>query len=655
MARTRPPGVELLETRTAPATYGIPWSNPGHLTLSFAPDGTPIAAHYNQLADLLDPPFGYDRTAWQREAVRALQTWAVHANLSIGLRADDGTPFGLPGRLQGERGFGDIRLAAHQMTPEVYSLAVPPDPFLSGTLAGDIFLNSAANLTPDNLFPILLHEAGHVLGLEHSDNPASPMYAHFNRITQLTEDDVLAVQALYGARAGDRHEPNNRRQDAAQISWRGILPLYLGLTPLVAYGDRTTPADVDYFWVEPPLLYTGPVTFRLQTAGLSFLAPHLAVYDASGRLLGRSESAGVFGGTVSVRIPAANPLGRYYVQVDGPADSLFGIGRYGLSVSFDDRRIIGDEFLADVLRGPLELLTRENDFDKLFLYPFQVLFNDDLGTNFSFATAERLDGVPGYRAQTRYEKLASLARGDVDFYRVRAAAETNVLTVTLAAPDYNGLVPAVSVFDAAEQYVPAQVLLNGNGTYTVQAAGLNPGADYFLVVGAPSRNSGAAGNYLLMADFGRTTAGLDELVAGTLDERRPQGEYSLYVGQSQLFQFLLSTGTAEPPGNAWVSMELRDVEGNVLFRLSAWAEESASASSLFLVPGEYRARFTAGAAGAPPALPYRLRGRSLTDPVGPVVDDSSMEPMYRWEQDPSLFQYPNGEITPAPYLWVAQD
>src|SRR5262249_14199642 len=128
MAVARPLTVEALEDRTVPATFGVPWPDPTHLTLSFAPDGTPIAGHFNQLRALLDPVFG-DRAAWQREVVRAFQTWAVHANLSIGLTRDSGAAFGGPGRLQGDPRFGDIRLAAHAMTAEVAAVTVAPDPF----------------------------------------------------------------------------------------------------------------------------------------------------------------------------------------------------------------------------------------------------------------------------------------------------------------------------------------------------------------------------------------------------------------------------------------------------------------------------------------------------------------------------------------------
>ena len=36
-------GVERLEERAVPATFGVPWADPSRLTLSFAPDGTSVA------------------------------------------------------------------------------------------------------------------------------------------------------------------------------------------------------------------------------------------------------------------------------------------------------------------------------------------------------------------------------------------------------------------------------------------------------------------------------------------------------------------------------------------------------------------------------------------------------------------------------------
>ncbi|MBF0272979.1 MAG: matrixin family metalloprotease [Magnetococcales bacterium] len=49
---------------------------------------------------------------------------------------------------------------------------------------------------------ILLHEVGHLIGLGHSDNPVSIMYANpYNNIGHLMADDIAAALAHYGASA----------------------------------------------------------------------------------------------------------------------------------------------------------------------------------------------------------------------------------------------------------------------------------------------------------------------------------------------------------------------------------------------------------------------------------------------------------------------
>src|SRR3954454_14909996 len=96
---------EPLEDRAVPATFGVPWSDPGHLTLSFVPDGTPIAGHASSLFRTLGavaPP-----SAWQGEILRAFQTWAVNANVNIGLVADGGQALGVAGASQHDPRFGD--------------------------------------------------------------------------------------------------------------------------------------------------------------------------------------------------------------------------------------------------------------------------------------------------------------------------------------------------------------------------------------------------------------------------------------------------------------------------------------------------------------------------------------------------------------------
>src|SRR6266566_2601865 len=99
--------VETLEDRCTPATWGNPWPDAAHLTLSFAPDSTPVGNAASSLSKLLA---AYPAGDWQLAALRGFQTWAVNANINVNLTADGGQAFGTDGAPQGDTRFGDIRL-----------------------------------------------------------------------------------------------------------------------------------------------------------------------------------------------------------------------------------------------------------------------------------------------------------------------------------------------------------------------------------------------------------------------------------------------------------------------------------------------------------------------------------------------------------------
>src|SRR5262245_65332781 len=111
-------GFQQLEDRSLPASaFGIPWADPGHLTLSFAPDGTATQLGANSLSQVLACAGPAD--AWQREVLRAFQTWASYTNVNIGLVSDAGQPFGSNGAVQGDGRFGDVRVGAAPLSPGV--------------------------------------------------------------------------------------------------------------------------------------------------------------------------------------------------------------------------------------------------------------------------------------------------------------------------------------------------------------------------------------------------------------------------------------------------------------------------------------------------------------------------------------------------------
>jgi len=91
---------------------------------------------------------------------------------------------------------GPSRVLAHTFYP------APPNP---EPIAGDMHFDddeSWAIGEDVDVFSVALHEAGHALGLGHSDLPGTVMYPYYRRVTALTPDDIAAIRELYAARTG---------------------------------------------------------------------------------------------------------------------------------------------------------------------------------------------------------------------------------------------------------------------------------------------------------------------------------------------------------------------------------------------------------------------------------------------------------------------
>src|SRR5207245_10011617 len=80
--------LEALEDRLTPSQWGVAWPNPGHLTLSFVPDGTGVGNLKSNLFQSLNANAA--TASWEEEILRAFQTWAANANINIGVGADGG-------------------------------------------------------------------------------------------------------------------------------------------------------------------------------------------------------------------------------------------------------------------------------------------------------------------------------------------------------------------------------------------------------------------------------------------------------------------------------------------------------------------------------------------------------------------------------------
>jgi hypothetical protein len=639
MARFRRLELEALEDRTVPTVFGVPWSNASYLTLSFAPDGTKIRGHASTLFATLN---AQEPTAvWQATVLRAVQSWVVNTNLEVGVVPDGGQPFGTSGLGQEYARFGDIRIGAMPLSPTVLAVSVPHDPFLSGGWSGDILLNSTIAFTAPqtDLYGVLLHELGHVFGLGPSTDPASVLYNKATWVTsQLATSDVAAIQALYGAPTPSRAR-NHTFQTAAPIRYSSDdgIP-FTGTTPLLAFGTLATVGQNDVFSLQT-LAYTGPMTFRLQTAGISVLAPELIVYDANGNDLGQAQSTSALGDVVSVQLPGVTANATYYVRVEAATTDLFAVGRYGLAVTFDATLKTTPDQIAALLRG-------EHDGAS----------GDDSSDNAKPGTVRALRTTPGYAANQHYETRGSL-RNTATFSLQTPASPAGaplVMTVALSASGDRAVLPQLQVFDANQQPVATELLVNGTAGSTIQVAGMAPGQTYYLMLTPPASGGGEDANFALVADFKQPPTLLPSLAAGSVTTATSQQGYALYVALDQVFGFTLSAAGVGAPAGSAVQMTITDANGNVVFALTAPAGQTVTGPAVLLVPGAYTIHLTAVLpAGTQASLLFLLRGAAIGDDIGPVITNPTNLPMYANPGDPFTYTYPDGTVTANPWLLVS--
>jgi hypothetical protein len=179
-----------------------------------------------------------EQGAARAEIERALREWEKYGNLTFTPASDAGGLRTIAIRFA-EGGHGDSypfdgagRALAHTFYP------APPNP---EPIAGNMHFDAAEDWRIGagvDLYSVALHEAGHALGLGHSDQPGAVMYPYYHQANGLTSDDIAGLRDLYGQKETAAPSPSPGGLPAPPVE----PPVAPPAPPPPPGGDKTPPS-----------------------------------------------------------------------------------------------------------------------------------------------------------------------------------------------------------------------------------------------------------------------------------------------------------------------------------------------------------------------------------------------------------------------------
>ena len=632
--------LQSLEDRRMLAAFGTPWADARNLTISFPADNVAVGSDQNDLHQTLDQIA--DRQEWQELALRAYQTWSIHADINVGLRNDFNTDFGTPGLMVGDPRYGEFRIGAF---PQLGLLASSvPFQAIAGTNSGDLLLNSneswtyhdwANDLPPDpnsfgaadrDLYTVLLHEVGNTLGLADTTEPTTVLFGYYNGpVGVLSASDIAAIQDLYGARTDPFELVDN-----GQIQFASLIPTPPGIdvaTEVIrTRGSLLDSNDVDYYKITP---VTGQDTLTIKTRarGLSLLNSRLQVFDSAGQLLSEATSTSVFDNDNQLVLSGISSHNELYLKVS-PLDPTghYAFGDYVIELDY-----------RSAAQQATDLQPGAYDAGPDALFAGHDLVDQEVGGNDDIVNAIVIPDSSG-GVVDRYEIQSSVSsHQDVDYLKVTTPQDVSGrLAISLSNVESDGPDLKVSVVDSDGVKVGAAGQLRADGTYVLEVSQPQAGADYYIRIAVDSTSTAAVGNYVASAEFESTDHQMHHLVTGALSDTAD--DYIRWTAQeTKLYRFDL-TATGASAGQA-VRMTIYDAHTREVKATAVSQAGVQRYAMTWLLQGDYIIRFTAISFNGSQIqnIAYSVRADGLSDDV----DDDPYDPENDHpDETPYHYDYP---------------
>ena len=652
---------EQLESRLLMATFGVPWAEPRTLSVSFPSDTAQVGGYDNSLRRTLDQVA--DRRVWQEAALRAFQTWAVSANINVGLVPDRGDDFGAVGLATDDPRFGEFRVGAFPQ-PGVLANALPFQQ-IAGTWSGDVLLNTQINYflgdwaggapiqvpQPNQkgpaveLFSVLLHEAGNALGVADNEYPGTVMFGRYQGPKgALTHSDISAIRQLYGSRQ-DIFEPltNNSQATATRII---AAPGHSLAEPIAYRGSLNTMSDVDFYRFTPA---SGQekVTVRLWTSGISLLKSKMEVVDRFGKKLTDVKADNIFENNLQIEIGSLKDHPELFVRIARNSNDVFGIGDYRLELDYRPSHLQPD------VKPPAHDDDDDDSQDVDYisvdqLFALAGIIDGEQGANDTLATAVALETPLGFLPQTRYEASSALSgAADRDFFSFRSPADSRMAYVDVSPVGIENPELDIVVMNSSGDRVASYFRQKSGGGASIEIARPVPGQVYVLGVRARPGSAISTGNYIVSVDFGTDNAGTGTLLSGSVISAQ-DSTAGLRVNKTQLFRFDLSAQSGSL--NDGLQVTVYDVRTKQIMLEISSASQTSATDYVWLAKGDYVIRATKRTRGAQSSgsVDFVLSADGISDDQGPIPNDPTLPPPPPAEVDAELFPVTNHEIIDYP-------